>query len=101
MPVAFRVHAVSRTAPIPNPFVRVGFWALRDHERGVFLDSTNRRMRTLTEVALESERRGEGVRRASPGLTARRLAGGDRAHERLAQDVERREPAERREPRER
>lgn len=87
--VQFRVHAVSRTAPIPNPFVRVGFWALRSHERALFLDSTDRRMRTLTQLALRSERRGDDVRQASSDLTARRLDGGDAAHERLARDVER------------
>ncbi|HEY2318882.1 MAG TPA: DUF1990 family protein [Solirubrobacteraceae bacterium] len=87
--VQFRVHAVSRTAPIANPVVRVGFWALRDHERAVFLKSTNRRMRELTELALRSERRGEEVREASSDLTARRLGGGDEVHERLGDNVAR------------
>jgi uncharacterized protein (UPF0548 family) len=90
--VQFRVHAVSRTAPISNPFVRVGFWALRSHERSLFLESTNRRMRELTELALRRERRGERVRDASSDLTARRVDGGDSAHERLGRDVERRQP---------
>jgi uncharacterized protein (UPF0548 family) len=92
--VQFRVHAVSRTAPIPNPFVRVGFWALRAHERTLFLDSTSRRMRMLTEVGLERERRAERVRQASPDLTARRLRHDDPAHDRLAQNVERPGPAD-------
>jgi uncharacterized protein (UPF0548 family) len=91
--VQFRVHAVSRTAPIPNVIVRIGFWALRDHERAVFLDSTERRMRGLTERALPRERRGEQVRLASTDLTARRLGGDDPAHDRLARDVERPHPA--------
>jgi len=93
--VQFRVRAVSRTAPIPNPLVRVGFWALRGHERGLFLDSTDRRMRSLTEVALERDRRGERVRQASPELTARRLRNDDLVHDRLARDVERPDPADR------
>lgn len=90
--VQFRVHAVSRTAPIANPFVRLGFWALRGHERGLFLDSTDRRMRELTELALRREGRGERVRDASSDLTARRLDGGADAHERLGRDVERPQP---------
>jgi uncharacterized protein (UPF0548 family) len=82
--VQFRVHAVSRTAPIANPAIRLGFWLLRGHERSVFLDSTQTRMRSLTEVALEREDVGEAVREASPRLTARRLSRDDPAHERLA-----------------
>ncbi|MGZ4168096.1 MAG: DUF1990 family protein [Solirubrobacteraceae bacterium] len=94
--VQFRVHAVSRTAPIANPFIRVGFWALRSHERALFLDSTDRRMRALTELALGGERRGDQVRDASSHLTARRRLGGDDVvHERLARDVERPEPPSR------
>ncbi len=87
--VEFRVRAVSRTAHIPNPFIRVGFWALRGHERGLFLDSTDHRMRTFTELALERERRGDRLRDAGPDLTARRLPAGDRSHEELARNVER------------
>ena len=90
--VQFRVHAVSRTAPISNPIVRVGFWALRSHERGLFLASTGRRMQTLTELALRSEHRGEDVRDASADLTARRGDGSGAAHERLGRDVERAQP---------
>jgi uncharacterized protein (UPF0548 family) len=87
--VQFRVHAVSATAPIANPFVRVGFWLLRGHERAVFLDSTARRMRTFTELALERERRGDRVREAAPELTARRPPAGDRSHEELARNLDR------------
>lgn len=90
--VQFRVHSVSRPAPITNPVIRIGFWVLRGHERTVFLDSTDRRMRTLTEVAVEQGPRGERVRRASPELTARRMAADDPAHEQLARDVERSPP---------
>jgi uncharacterized protein (UPF0548 family) len=90
--VQFRVHAVSRTAPISNPIVRIGFWALRGHERGLFLASTGRRMQSLTSLALRSERRGEDVRDASADLTARHGHGGGAAHERLARDVERPAP---------
>lgn len=82
--VQFRVYAVSRTAPIANPVIRLGFRLLRGHERSVFLDSTETRMRSLTEVALEGEDIGEAVRDASPRLTARRLSADDPAHERLA-----------------
>ncbi len=61
--VQFRVHAVSRTAHIRNPFVRLGFWLLRDHEREVFLDSTDRRM-----VRADPDRAGaRGPRRAPAG----------------------------------
>lgn len=91
--VQFRVHAVSRTAAIANPFIRVGFRVLKGHERTVFLDSTQRRMRALTELALRGEaRRGGGVERASAELTARRPPSGDRSHERLARNVERSDP---------
>jgi uncharacterized protein (UPF0548 family) len=86
--VQFRVHAVSRPAAIANPVVRIGFWLLRDHERGVFLNSTDTRMRSLTELALQREHVGDAVREASPGLTARRLATDDPAHERLARHAD-------------
>jgi uncharacterized protein (UPF0548 family) len=86
--VQFRVRAVSRPAAIANSLVRIGFWALRDHERAVFLDSTDRRMRELTRLALEGERPGARVRAASPDLTARALPADDPAHDRLARDVE-------------
>jgi uncharacterized protein (UPF0548 family) len=82
--VQFRVHAVSRTAAIANPIIRLGFWLLRAHERAVFLDSTETRMRSLTELALKRERAGDAVREASPRLTARRLSPDDPAHEELA-----------------
>jgi uncharacterized protein (UPF0548 family) len=82
--VQFRVYAVSRTAPIANPVIRLGFWLLRGHERAVFLDSTETRMRSLTELAVACEDIGEAVRDASPRLTARRLSADDPAHEHLA-----------------
>jgi uncharacterized protein (UPF0548 family) len=86
--VQFRVHAVSRPAAVANPVIRLGFWLLRGHERAVFLDSTDTRMRSLTELALNREGAGDAVRAASPRLTARRLAEDDPAHEQLAQHVE-------------
>ena len=86
--VQFRVYAVSRPAPVANPIVRVGFWLLRDHERAVFLDSTDRRMRSLTELGIGRERVGDAVREASPRLTARRLSADDPAHEQLARRVD-------------
>ncbi len=82
--VEFRVYAVSRTGRIANPLVRLGFWLLRDHERSVFLNSTNLRMKSFTELALRKERRGERVREASTALTARRLPARDAAHDQLA-----------------
>jgi hypothetical protein len=87
--VQFRVRSVSRPAAIANPIVRIGFWALRGHERSVFLDSTDRRMRTFTELGLQSERWGERLRQASPELMARRLPADDAAHDELARNVER------------
>lgn len=83
--VAFHVHAVSRPAPISNPFVRIGFRVLRSHERAAFLDSTNRRMRTFTELGLRGEGP-EAIRDASDALTAR--SGGDPgAHDEIAGDA--------------
>jgi uncharacterized protein (UPF0548 family) len=82
--VQFRVHSVSRPAAISNPVIRLGFWLLREHERGVFLNSTDTRMCSLTELALQGGHFGDAVRDASPQLTARRLSPDDPAHERLA-----------------
>lgn len=82
--VQFRVHSVSRPAAISNPVIRLGFWLLRTHERGVFLNSTDTRMRSLTELALQRAQIGDAVRDASPRLTARRLSHDDPAHEQLA-----------------
>jgi uncharacterized protein (UPF0548 family) len=87
--VSFHVHSVSQTATIRNPAVRVGFWLLRDHERGLFLDSTDRRMRTLTEVGLQRQGRARRIQVASDSLTARSLPAEDRAHDALALRVER------------
>ena len=86
--VQFRVHAVSRPAPVSNPIIRVGFWLLREHERAVFLSSTETRMRTLTEVALRGDDAGAAVRAASPHLTARGLSRDDPAHEKLARHAD-------------
>jgi uncharacterized protein (UPF0548 family) len=86
--VQFRVHAVSRPASVPNPIIRIGFWLLRGHERAVFLNSTDTRMRSLTELALQREHVGDAVREASPGLTARRLAADHPAHEQLARHAD-------------
>lgn len=86
--VQFRVHAVSRPASIANPVIRLGFRLLRDHERELFLASTETRMRSLTELALGRERAGDAVREASPQLTARRLSPDDPAHERLARHAD-------------
>lgn len=86
--VEFRVHAVSHTAPIANPVVRAGFALVKAHERSLFLDSTNRRMRTFTELALEREQRGERIRAAASDLTARHVPSDDRSPEDLARNLE-------------
>jgi uncharacterized protein (UPF0548 family) len=88
--VEFRVHAVSRPARIPNPIVRLGFHLLRDRERAAFLDSTKRRMRTFTELALDNEDPGHTIRDAAAAVTARRIRGADAAHEAVARRVRRR-----------
>ena len=87
--VQFRVRAVSRSAPIPNPVIRLGFWALRGHERSLFLDSTDRRMRRFTELALGDTGGSDRVREAAPDLTARRFDPQDDSHEELARNVDR------------
>jgi hypothetical protein len=69
--VEFRVHAVSRVAPIHNPIVRLGFHLLRGRERRAFLDSTQRRMRKFTELALSRDDPHRSIRDAAPTLTAR------------------------------
>jgi hypothetical protein len=61
--VEFRVHSISRTAHIPNPIIRLGFWLVRSRERSAFLESTKRRMRTFTELALAEERDATADRR--------------------------------------
>jgi uncharacterized protein (UPF0548 family) len=86
--VEFHVHAVSRAASIRNPFIAAGFWLLKAHERGVFLDSTDRRMLSFTELGLQSDGRGQRIREASGGLTARRLSPQDPAHEQLAKQID-------------
>ena len=85
--VEFHVHAVSRPAPIANPVVRLGFRVLRERERGAFLESTKRRMRTFTELALQDPARGGPLRSAAVELTARRSRPGDRAHDELTRWV--------------
>lgn len=90
--VQFRVHSVSRVARIPNPLIWVGFHVLRGHERRLFLDSTDRRMRGFTERALHGQSRADIVREASPRLTVRSLSADDPAHEQLARELEDDEP---------
>ncbi len=86
--VRFHVYAVSRPAPVANPFVRIGFLLLRGHEREVFLSSTCRRMLAFTELGLQHDHPGERVRQASPDLTVRRSPVDDPAHEQLGRHVE-------------
>jgi uncharacterized protein (UPF0548 family) len=85
--VEFRVHAVSRPAPIPNPVVRIGFHLLRGRERRAFLESTRERMRTFTELALEHEGAELRVREAAARLTARSARMNDPAHDAVADNV--------------
>jgi uncharacterized protein (UPF0548 family) len=86
--VDFRVHSVSRSASISNPFIAVGFWLLKAHERRLFLDSTAQRMLSFTELGSNSDGRGQRIREASGGLTARRLSPEDPAHDELARQVD-------------
>jgi len=86
--VEFRVYAVSRTAPTANALVRVGFHLMRDRERRAFLQSTQRRMRAFTELALERERGGEDIRQAAAKLTARPSSDEDPAHHQLARNLD-------------
>ncbi|HTX30458.1 MAG TPA: DUF1990 family protein [Solirubrobacteraceae bacterium] len=86
--VEFRVHALARMARIGNPIVRLGFHLVRGHERRAFLESTQRRMLSFTELALSRDRGGGSMRDAAANLTARRTHRGDPAHESLAQRVE-------------
>lgn len=87
--VCFHVYAVSRPAPITNPVIQIGFWLLRGHERSVFLDSTDRRMRAFTELGVRGEGRADEIRAASESLTARRLSPRDPSHDELAGQVDR------------
>ena len=64
--------------------IRLGFLVLRGHERKLFLDSTNRRMRELTALALRTDVPADAVRQAGLELTARRTQRSDPGHERLA-----------------
>ena len=87
--VEFRVHAVSRPARIPNPIVRLGFHLLRDRERNAFLESTKRRMRTFTELALADENPDHTIRDAAAAVTARRMRRADAAHDAVGHRVRR------------
>lgn len=87
--VEFRVHAVSRVAPIQNPFVWLGFHLLRERERKAFLDSTKRRMRAFTELALSEDGLDHKLSNAAASLTARPMRDGDAAHEAVASNVKR------------
>jgi uncharacterized protein (UPF0548 family) len=85
--VEFRVHAVSRPARIPNLIIRVGFHVLRGRERQAFLESTKRRMRIFTELALVSEDPDRIIRTAAANLTAGPARDADAAHDALAHSI--------------
>jgi uncharacterized protein (UPF0548 family) len=88
--VEFRVHAISRVAPIRNPLVWLGFHMVRGRERRAFLDSTQQRMRTFTELALLHHDPDRAIREAAPRLTARHSRSDEPAHDALAGSVGRR-----------
>jgi len=69
--VEFHARAVSRTAPISNPVIWLGFHLLKRYERRLYLGSTDRRMRELTARALREASPADAVRHASSDLTAR------------------------------
>ena len=85
--VEFRVHAVSREAPIRNPIVRLGFRLVRGHERQTFLESTKRRMLRFTELALSHESSTGQMREAAAALTSRPSSSDDPAHDALARNA--------------
>lgn len=88
--VEFRVHAVSRTAPIRNPIVRLGFALLEPHERAVFLNSTKQRMRRFVELARDGEtQEAQPIQAAAADLTARPARGRAvaAAHGQLAREL--------------
>ena len=85
--VEFRVHAVSRVAPIRSPIVWLGFHLLRGRERRAFLDSTQQRMRTFTELALSRTDPDRAIRDAAPTLTARPGLGDGPAHDAVARNI--------------
>ena len=88
--VEFRVHAVSREAPIRNPIVRLGFRLTRGHERQEFLQSTRRRMLRFTELALSREGEAGDMQAAAAASTSRPSDPDDPAHAALAQNATRR-----------
>lgn len=88
--VEFHVHAVSREAPIANPLIRLGFHLARGRERRAFLESTQRRMRTFTELAISSGQGAAEIREAAAAMTTRPIPGDDPAHAALARNA--REP---------
>jgi uncharacterized protein (UPF0548 family) len=85
--VEFRVHALSRPAPIRNPIVRLGFHLVRGHERDEFLQSTKRRMLAFTELALSREHGSADIEQAAAALTSRPSAREDPAHAAVAEHV--------------
>lgn len=82
--VEFRVHALSRPAPISNPIVRIAFRLLRRRERQTFLDSTRQRMRAFTELALEHDGSQRRIHDTAAELTARATEPDDPAHDAIA-----------------
>jgi hypothetical protein len=85
--VEFRVHSISRMAHIPNPIIRLGFLLVGGRERTAFLESTKRRMRTFTELALDGAHSDGEIEDAAGRLVARPFAGDADANEQVADNL--------------
>ncbi len=82
--VEFRIHAFSRTAPIPNPLVRLGFRLFGKRQRRKFFARACERMLKLTEAELAGNSVDAGVRRAAHGIEVRPVSAAKVATEKLA-----------------
>ena len=69
--VAFRISAFSRSAPVANPVVRLGFRVFGRREQVKFARRACERMARLTAEALERPAGGGQVPRAGDGVVAR------------------------------
>lgn len=68
--VEFRIHRVSRPAPIPNPLVRLGFRLFGRREQVRFAHRACTRMLQLTEVELGHQREEDAFPRTTDELAA-------------------------------
>ena len=67
--VEFRIHAYSRPAAIPNPFVRLGFRLLGRREQLKFARHACERMARLTAEELGMQPTGPTVERAADSIS--------------------------------